>query len=512
VSGISELGQLMRRIRTNIVVVEAAAALILLFTAMFAVQPVFAQPQTTISLSDSIRDVLRTDNDSIRLQDERVKTAATHVQEAGGAFDWNAQAQGGWQALYVPRSVYSPVIPGKGILTNNTDILSAYYYSLSIGREFRNGISIAPGITAYPSTSGASTAQTFGLTALRPSLGLRIPLLQGLGEEAADAAELAAKATLVGTRFDRDFAIAHTVHDMIQTYWRCLAADEIAKISEQSLRDGQEYSDSLKQQAQRGLVEPSVAQSYIAANVTRQITLNQNQDAVSSCRRDLAVATRGQAVGPLPAPSGILPDMASDDAAVASLDDSSLNDLALNNRSDLKAAREYIAAAADTRRGAENAKAPVLTLQVDPTRAIVVYSQSLENNTAEGRASEAMSSQRQSEVALHQLETQVQVDITDCVRNLRSAFGEWQAANKAEQQTQAAVDNDEKRARFGIIDRKFLLQTKDQLTQIKTAATNAELLFASNMAMLRLVTGTVHPQQETPATTLGLFTTLPTLN
>jgi outer membrane protein TolC len=490
--------------------VAAAAIVLALFLPMaFVAQPAYAETLPTISLTDSIRDVLRTDNDAIRLQDEKVKTAGSHVQEAAGTFDWTAQAQGGWQALYVPRSVYSPVVPGKGILTNNTDILNAYYYSATIGREFRNGIQISPGITAYPSTSGASTAQTFGLTALRPSFGLRIPLLQGLGEEAADAAELAAKATLVGTRFDRDFAIAHTVHDMVQIYWRCLAADEVAKISVQAVHDGEEYSNSLKEQAQRGLLEPSVAQSYIAANVTRQITLNQNQDAVRSCRRDLAVATRGEAVGALPAPVGSLPVMTGTDATVANLNDSVLDDLALNNRSDLKAAREYIAAALAARRGAEDAKSPILTLQVDPTRAIVVYSQSLENNLGEGHAAEALSDQRQSEVALHQLETQVQVDITDCVRNLHSAVLEWKDGLKAEQQTQAAVESDEKRARFGVIDRKILLQTKDQLTQIETDVVNAELLFASNMAMLRLVTGTVHPEQETPPTTLALFTTLP---
>ena len=488
---------------------KAATKLVVLLPMAFVAHPSCADTLPTISLTDSIRDVLRTDNDSIRLQDERVKTAASHVQEAGGAFDWTAQAQGGWQALYVPRSVYSPVVPGKGILTNNTDILNAYYYSLSIGREFRNGIQFAPGITAYPSTSGATTAQTFGLTALRPSFGLRIPLLQGLGEEAADAAELAAKATLVGTRFDRDFAIAHTVHDMIQIYWRCLAADEIAKISEQSLRNGEEYSDSLKKQAQRGLVEPSVAQTFVAANATRKITLDQNQDAVRSCRRDLAVSTRGEAVGSLPSPTGALPPMDTLDFAVSKLDDVVLDDLALNNSSDLKAAREYISAALATRRGAEDTKSPVLTLQVDPTRAIVIYSQSLENNAAEGRASEALSAQRQSEVALHQLETQVQVDITDCVRNLRSALAQWKDGIKAREQTEVAVQSDEKRARFGIIDRKILLQTKDQLTQIETAVVNAELQFASNMAMLRLVTGTVHPQDETPAKTLALFTTLP---
>ncbi len=340
-------------------------------------RPASAESPATISLTDSIRNVLRTDNDSIRLQDEKVKTASTHVQEAGGAFDWTAQAQGGWQLLYVPRALYgvAGVPPGKGVLSNDTDLLNAYYYSLSIGREFRNGIQIAPGVTAYPATSGATTAQTFGLTALRPSLGLRIPLLQGLGEEAADSAELSAKATLVGTRFDRDFAIAHTVHDAVQIYWRCLAADQVAQISLQALRDGEEYANSLKLQADRGLVEPSVAQAYIAANAARKISADQSEDAVRSCRRDLAVATTGAAVGSAPAPTGALPNMAGVDAAVASLNEAALNDLALNNRSDLKAAREYIAAALATRRGAEDSTSPILSLQIDPTRAIVVYSQ-----------------------------------------------------------------------------------------------------------------------------------------
>ncbi|MGH6888519.1 MAG: TolC family protein [Rhizomicrobium sp.] len=467
-----------------------------------------ADSAPTITLVDSIRDVLRADNDAIRLQDEKVKTAATHVQEAAGAFDWTAQAQGGWQALYVPRAI-GGVIPGKGILSNQTDILSAYYYSLSLGREFRNGIQIAPGVTAYPNTSGATPAQTFGLTAFRPSLGLRVPLLQGLGEEAADAAELSAKATLTGTRFDRDFAIAHTVHDTVQIYWRCLAAEQVAEIAARSLQDGKTFANSIKEQARRGLIEPSVAAADSAANATRQVTLDQNEDAVHSCRRDLSIATGGEAVTGAPAPFGILPDPDAFDAAVATLDDQSLNDLALSNRSDLKAAREYISAALATRRGAENATSPVLTLEVDPTRAIVVYSQSLENNAAEGKVAEDFSAQRQAEVALHQLETQVQVDITDSVRNLRNALAEWKTTGEAERQTQLAVESDRKRARFGVLDRRTLLQTEDQLTQIETDAVNAQLLFASSMAMLRLVTGTAHPEHETPEASEALFTSLP---
>jgi len=483
----------------------ACGVLLALIVSSFGV----AKADTAITLTDSIRGVIRSDNDAIRLQDEKVRSAASNAQQAAGAFDWGVQAQGGWQELYVPRALYG-VVPGKGVLSNNTDVLSAYYYNMSIGREFRNGIQIAPGVTAYPSTGGASTAQTFGLTALRPSLGLKIPLLQGLGVEAADSAELSAKATLVGTRFDRDFAIAHTVHDVVQIYWRCLAADRIANISARSLRDGEDYADALKQQAARGLLEPGVAESASAANFTRTVTLDQNQNAVRSCRRDLAVAITGEAMGEPPAPEGELPRPAGVDDAVARLDEKKLDDLALNNRSDLKAARQYIAAALAARRGAEDSVSPTLNLQVDPTRAIVVYSQSLENNAAEGKEAAELSTQRQAEIALHQLETQVQVDVTDSVRNIREAVAEWKAAEQAERQSENAVANDEKRARFGTIGHKDLLATKDQLSQVRTDIVNAQLLYASSVATLRLVTGTAHPEQETPASSAAEFTTLPT--
>ena len=470
---------------------------------------VAAETAGTLTLADSIQAALRRNNDSVSLQNEKVKTASSHVREAAGAFDWGVQAQGGWQLLYVPHAL-NGVVPGKGVLTNQTDILNAYYYNLSVGREFRNGIQIAPGVTAYPSTSGATTAQTFGLTALRPSLGLRVPLLQGLGEEAADSAELAAKATLVGTRFDRDFAMARVAHDVVQIYWRCLAADEVAKISVQAVQYGQDYADSMKDQAARGLVEKSVAEEADAANSTRHITMQQDEDASLSCRRDLAFATSGQAiVGTAPMPAGALPAVDAREAAVDALNDRALDDLALSNRSDLKAAREYISAAVANRRGAEDNTPPNLTLQVDPTRAIIVYSQSLENNTQEGRAAEALSSQRQAEIALHELESQIQVDITDAIRNLKSSVAEWKTASAAEVQTENAVANDTRRARFGVLGRKDLLATEDQLTVIRTQRINAQLLFASTITMLRLVTGTVHPEEETAAAAAADFSTLP---
>ena len=148
-----------------------------------------------------------------------------------------------------------------------------------------------------------------------------------------------------------------------------------------------------------------------------------------------------------------MPSPAGTDSAVAGLNEAALADMALYNRSDLKAAREYIASALAARKGTENGTSPTLSLQIDPTRAIVVYSQSLENNTAEGKDAAALSNERQAQIALHQLESQVKVNIGDAVRNIRSALAEWKVASDAEQKTERVVSDAVKRARYGVTDR-----------------------------------------------------------
>ena len=120
----------------------------------------------------------------IRQQDTQVSGAEARLKEAGGAFDWSVGAETGVQTLYVPGT-------RGGFLTDQTQTIYSPYYSANIGRVFRNGIEVRPGVTAYPG-SGTTAGQTLGLTQLRPSLGLSIPILRGLGEESADANERSA--------------------------------------------------------------------------------------------------------------------------------------------------------------------------------------------------------------------------------------------------------------------------------------------------------------------------------
>jgi outer membrane protein TolC len=464
-------------------------------------------PAAGLSLEDAIKGTLRGDNININVQDEKVTSAEAAEKQARGQFDWTVHSEGGWQRLYYPRAVYG-VAPNLGVLTNSTQIGSAYYTTTGVGREFRNGIQINPGVTAYPG-AGATAAQTLGLTQLRPSLGLKIPLIHGLSEEAYDATEKAAKETLRGTRFDREYAIQHLVHDTVQTFWRCVASDELAEVAAESERFAAKDSANLTQLAKHGAIEPTVAQRATAISADKHVLARQTADSAQMCRRDLGLATTGSVGGVLPQAAGDLLNVDSYGPQLDSLTESAMLDLALNNRPDLKAAQRYLAAATEAHAGAEDNTSATLDVHVDYNTAFLSYTQSIENNASEGAAASAASAERQALLTFRQLQTQAQVDIADTLRNLRQAYSDSIAVDKAEHQMEAALADSEKMTKFGTSDHKDLLLAHDQLTDLQNQLVTARLLFASSLATLRLVTGTIDPDDESPARIADEFRTLP---
>lgn len=95
----------------------------------------------------------------LQQQSDTLAGAEGRLQTAAGQFDWRADAGGGWQQFYTRQ----PSANG-GRLTPSTQIISGYFYSADVAREFRNGVQVAPGFIAYPGTTPAQTG-------LQPSRG-----------------------------------------------------------------------------------------------------------------------------------------------------------------------------------------------------------------------------------------------------------------------------------------------------------------------------------------------------
>jgi outer membrane protein TolC len=249
-------------------------------------------------------------------------------------------------------------------------------------------------------------------------------------------------------------------------------------------------------------------QQWAANNVTQHLNVGRAQDEARRCHRDLAYMMTGDPASPWLEPLGELPRVEDYSPALDRLNEQTLIALALDRRTDLKALMENIQASHELLRSAKNAEQPALDLHLDPEHSFVSFTKKFGNNTARGKEAQAASAEDQAHLAFRQLQDQVHDQVSDALANLRRAASDWAALNDAEKQMGTVVTDAEKRARFGAINWSEYLTAQNQLTQLRQQVINARLAFADNLALLRLVTGSIDPSR--PASLAVDMVTLPT--
>lgn len=227
---------------------KSCAALALAALALVVAGAARAEP---LGLDDAIGATLGNAK-IMQHEDLDLQRAAGAVRVAAGEFDWNAVAEVGWQHLFILQNT-------NGTLNNNFTSADIEHFTAGVGREFRDGIEIRPGITTFFG-GGSSANQAYGGNQTLPVLGLKIPLLRGLGEGVADASEIAAQEALKGAKLNRVFAAERAVHDVVQAYWRCAAAFDHVAVLDQNLRDAEAYVALLRQLVRNGQTEPTELQ------------------------------------------------------------------------------------------------------------------------------------------------------------------------------------------------------------------------------------------------------------
>ena len=146
--------------------------------------------------------------------------------------------------------------------------------------------------------------------------------------------------------------------------------------------------------------------------------------------------------------------------------------------------------------GARDATRPSVSLNLEPDRAIVRFSQSLENNAGEGLMAEASADNSQVKITLDRLQVQIRSQVSDTLRQLRRAYSDWKILDEALRQMDVVVIDARGRAELGVTDRSDFVSAQTQLASIRNQQTNARLQFASSLATLRLVTGTINPSAD----------------
>jgi outer membrane protein TolC len=473
------------------------ASVLLLAGLAAAVTPAQAEQ---LRLEDAIRYALR-GSPLLAPANTNVQRAKGALLVARGAFDWNSAAEVGWERLYALKS-------SNGSVTSSFDTVNTYHETVGLKRAFRNGVSVEPGITVYEGNQALST-QTFGVSKPLPSIRLEVPLLRGLGEQSADAAELAAEQALKGSQLQRAFAAEQAVHDAVQAYWRCAAAyDHVYILSDEEERASQETA-ILRQQVAKGAADPlSLAQNE-SDLVMRQVSLERAEDAITSCQRDLALLAGMSGAPAKPVPIDALPLAAGKRPAVI-LDEQSLIGIANTNRKDLQALNRQISAQAHLLTSAQDQALPKVDVYADLRSAGLRYSQPLEGNLAEGEVEQAMAAKSDAMTSLDALTAKIRVDIASIVQNIREAVGNYATLTASAQSLEGTVAELRRRSQFTVAERPAFLDAEEQLSHVRNEIVDVDLEYAANLASLRFATGTITiTEPPAPSSLAALFLTGP---
>jgi outer membrane protein TolC len=451
-------------------------------------------------LDDVIASALG-NNLALKREEVKVRAAAGEVREAAGAFDWTPTVETGWERLYVPLGV-------NGILTTRTDTVDAWKTTTAIGRTFRNGIEIQPGVTFYKNVGGVSSGQSLGQTTSLPSLHLKIPLLQGLGEDVAGAEEQATQKGLKGSQLHHEFVMQQVVHDTVQAFWKCRGVIEQQQIAEDASRNAANYVGWLRLMTSRGQVEPIMEQTAEADQTSRQIRLGRGAEAIEACRRELLIVSGGAEDSP-PTPVGELPEPDKIGPSIAHLNQDAMINQALAQRLDLRALERLVEAQSVRLHAAEDGTLPKVDLFVDTNKVFLRYSQDLAGNIAQGRISKAKAAENQAQLNVTELRRGIRQDVVGTVSALRLAWLNWKTLSDNQIKLEASLAIRDKQAKAGLIGRDQVLAAQDVLTQIRHERLEARLQVASAIATLRLAVGMIEVEGRSPHAIATDFFVLP---
>jgi outer membrane protein TolC len=433
-----------------------------------------AQP---VQLEDVVRAVV-TESPLIDLEAQRVRRAQGELQQAQGGLDWTATAEGGWQKLYI-------VEARDGFLTDNLQDIDAWRSSLGISKQFRNGISVQPGVSFYIDAD-VNAAQSLGLTKTLPSLNLTIPLLRGYGTDSPIAtAERAARLGVEASQHGREYGTQRAVSSAVLVFWRCLALHNQFEYAENDRRKAEEFVQAIRGFVDGGLENPVAMDRAAASLALQNVTLARSRAADESCRRELDVAMSGNGLGELPIPIGEFPEI--DASAAVRLNGNDLAEDALVRRPDIRAMSLQSAAYSQRVRGAQDGMQPQLNVLVDPRGVLLRLSQSLGRNAQQGQLDAALAGEGEARINLRQLENQVRLD----VRGILDAIFNWQALSESAAAMKIVSDDAERRYDTGLVTLQELRDVQGEYAVVQTQLIETQFQYASNLGALRLALGRV---------------------
>jgi outer membrane protein TolC len=428
--------------------------------------------------------------------DIKLKLAESRLREAKGAFDWRTTARAGWRRLYFPRA---RLVQGYDVLTNTSESSSNVQVEVGVSHLFHNGIRIEPGISYFP-VANASRAQTFGAVRPLPFVNLEIPLLHVFDEDNTAAAnERAALREESGSIYELAAARQQAVSDAVQTYWRCIAAQEMNQILEAEKARADRNIEALRARQKSGQIDMATVEIAAAKEIRRDSELAQSRENVAQCRMYLALLVGSKESAELPTMAKAFPRMQNLTSTAGRLRDAALSKVALKNRPDIAASEQDISAAEDRVASAKAGQDPKVNLSLNPDGAFLSVAMSIEGNRADGAEAAAEAEAAEARLTLSELRQQIGSDVASAVVALRNSLSTLVALQASDRVMARIIRESRRAARAGGVDAKEVHSREEEEVDIELQLVQASLDSALDLAKLRLVTGTVATEGPTAA-------------
>lgn len=450
----------------------------------------------------------------ILLEQQQVASSRGKFQQQSGAFDTNLGA-----ALTFGHQ-NNPLTPtqqfASGASSQRTDTTTT---SVNLSREFRTGVTVSPSVQVIRTDTmpGPLTSPDAGTV----NFTISIPLLKGLGTEAADAGELAARSDLAATILTLRHTISQEVAATASSYWDYVAAAEELELYRASEKSAQgNYSDTKKLIAggERAAADINLVSAYLAAKTAARIQAEQSLVAARQAL-GLAMGLPVEKIDSLPLPTSdftTTQNQAAREIGGAAILRRLIAE-ALYCRADYLASRQSVESAKILMRQAKNGLLPEVDFQMGAgysglnegasitniggalvynipgasASASLTYKWPVENDTAKGIYVQTESNYRMAKISTDDLARNIGANVSLDISNLMKTALAVTRFREAVDQYIKAVEDGNKKLRLGMTTMVEQLTTADNLVAAQINLVAAQSVYAKTLVQLRYDTGTL---------------------
>lgn len=491
----------------------------------------------SLTLIEAVRSALAHQS-QIQLGVQQNEIARGIALVEAGAFDTVLAAGLSESRIYAPLTVLGKQLSiqaGGGRPTSQT--LSGTSFNVGAKRLFRNGVSV--GALHQMNRFSDNLSNLDGLSTSNSSFVVTIPLLQGRGRAAVDAAEMAARVEQDATLLDLNQTIAEQLAKTAADYWNVVAALRAVQVAEASEARGRalvENTQLLIDADRTARNDMTSVMANLADRTARRI--NAQQTAVAA-RQVLAVDMGLNSVQP-PAMGYPAEDFpAGEQTALPSEDPRSVTRYvsgSMLQRADLLAAQRRRDESEIRARATENLLLPRLDVSVSTGYSGLSEGRSIGNalvspfrdaqgmdvigglqfrfpvgnRTARGEAMLAAAVVRQSNVRIEEVSRAVTADVLTAIFNVRNSIMRLGSTRQSVESFELALQGERDKFKLGLNSVVDILTVEDRLTIALGNRVDAQLRYALAIIALRLATGTI-VSPGPAAKTIGreVFVTLP---